>query len=312
MKKIICVAFASLLLLGGTAASAQSKNKKENKKKTSSPYVEGRQKVREYDYGTFDKYTSFSTKDNTIYYCPFDYTKLHKIATGEANEWGDMQPVINYLQTITRASMTICALYAVNPEITDPATRKALAERGRQEADAAMCAFNDWKAKMGMKNKTQYAIAEIDYRYFKGTNYYNEQRSEEVIPAGVLLYFGSRKKKMFVADTTVQKFPDIRFFPNDATIVESWNTTLDEVAEYLKNNDRKGVMLVGYSDNQGTEAYIEGISRQRATEVKKALLARGVEATRVEIEVKGDADPVGDNSTYEGRIANNRVAIIVQ
>ncbi len=57
---------------------------------------------------------------------------------------------------------------------------------------------------------------------------------------------------------------------------------------------------------------MQGISRQRAVEVKKALLLRGIDASRIEVEVKGDADPVGDNSTYEGRIANNRVSINVQ
>ena len=84
---------------------------------------------------------------------------------------------------------------------------------------------------------------------------------------------------------------------------------LDELAEYLNGNDRKSVLLTGYADNQGTDAYIEGISRQRAMEIKKALLMRGVDAARIEIEVKGDADPIGDNATYEGRIENNRVSI---
>ena len=47
-------------------------------------------------------------------------------------------------------------------------------------------------------------------------------------------------------------------------------------------------------------------------EVKKALLMRGIDASRIEIIAKGDADPIGDNSTYEGRIANNRVNIKIQ
>ena len=47
-------------------------------------------------------------------------------------------------------------------------------------------------------------------------------------------------------------------------------------------------------------------------EVKKALLQRGIDETRIEVEAKGDADPIGDNNTREGRILNNRVSIKIQ
>ena len=117
---------------------------------------------------------------------------------------------------------------------------------------------------------------------------------------------------IFIPDTGSRVFEDIRFFPNDATIVESWLEQLDTLASYLKENERKGVLLTGYSDNQGTEAYCMGLSRQRAVEVKKALLMRGIEANRIEVEAKGDEDPLGDNDTREGRIKNNRVSIKIQ
>ena len=39
---------------------------------------------------------------------------------------------------------------------------------------------------------------------------------------------------------------------------------------------------------------------------------RGVSEYRIEIEAKVSSDPLGDNNTYEGRIMNNRVAIIIQ
>jgi outer membrane protein OmpA-like peptidoglycan-associated protein len=72
------------------------------------------------------------------------------------------------------------------------------------------------------------------------------------------------------------------------------------------------VLLTGYTDNQGTSAYCTGLARQRATEIKKQLLKRGIAEYKIEIDPKGSADPIGDNSTYEGRIANNRVAIKIQ
>lgn len=314
MKRILSLILIALLIASVNDALAQNNKKKgsSGKRKQASPYVEGRQKVRESDYGTFDKFTSFSSKDNTVYFCPFNYMDFFTLTQQSNPEWGDMRPAMNYLQTVSRATVTMCAVFAVNPDIADAAERNALTEKGRQEAKSALDAFNDWKVKKQLRNKTQYMVAEVDYRYFKGANFYNEQRTEEVIPVGLLLYFGSRKKTLFAVDTTSKTFPDIKFFPNDATLMESWNTVLDDVAYYLKTNERKGVLLAGYADNQGTDAYIQGISRQRAVEVKKALMARGIEASRIEVEAKGDADAIGDNSTYEGRIQNNRVSIKVQ
>ncbi len=311
MKKIITLILTAVILIGGSDALAQGKKKKKGKKDQQSTIVEGRQKVRETDYATFDKFTTFSSKSSTLYYSPFDYTDFLALTVDDSPEWGDdIKPVMNYMEKTSRATMTLCALYAINPDITDRTQRQELGEKARSEAQAAIDAFEIWRNKKGMRNKTQYKIAEVDYRYFKGTNYYSQQRPDDIIHVGVILYFGSKKNPIFVPDTaTTHTFPDIKFFPNDATLLESWTTTLDELAEYLQSNDRKSVLLTGYADNQGTDAYIEGISRQRAMEIKKALLLRGVDAARIEIEVKGDADPIGDNATYEGRIENNRVSI---
>lgn len=316
MKKIVSLLLVGLLLAAGADANAQNKKGKDkgkSGKNQQSMYVEGRQKVRQSDYATFDKFTNFSTKDNSVYYSTFNYTDIPALTVNPNPDWPEeIRPVMNYLDKVSRASMTLCALYAINPEITDHSERAQLHQQAREEAKASLDAFTEWKGKKGMRNKTQYKVAEVDYRYFKGANYYNEQRGDNIIHVGVLVYLGSKKNNIFSNDTSAHSFPDIKFFPNDATIVESWNSVLDELADYLKNNDRKGVILTGYADNQGTEAYCLGVSRQRAMEVKKALQMRGIDATRIEVVAKGDEDPVGDNSTYDGRVQNNRVTIKVQ
>lgn len=299
---------ALLVAFGGAMAQG---NKGKGKKKDS-PVIEGRQKIRQSDYRSFDRFTQFGTKDTARYYCAFDYSRLGEMATQKKADWGDMQPVINYLQNVSRATMSICFLYAVNPSVLDPATHERLAAQGQKEALEAMAAFEKWKQRQQLRNKVQYKVAEIDYRYFKGAYYNDDASAGDVLHAGVIMYFGSKKKPLISVETDNRVFNDIKFFPNDATVVDSWGTMLDELADYLKENDRKGVLLTGYSDNQGTEAYIMGLSRQRAVEVKKELLKRGIDANRVEVEAKGDADPIGDNATYEGRIQNNRVSIKIQ
>lgn len=309
MKKILLL--IAMTAIVATGAFAQSGNNKKGKK-GEQPYIEGRQKVRESDYATFDKFTNFNSKDMARYYSPFDYTRMVNLCRYPNPDWDEMKPVMNYLEKVSRAQMTMCAIFAVNPEVTDANQRKLLIAQGMQEAKQALDAFDEWRQKREWRNKIQYKIAEVDYRYFKGANFYNEQKDDELIHVGLLLYFGSKKKAMFDPDTNSRTFVDIKFFPNDATIVESWYPHIDEIAEYLKENERKGVLLTGYSDNQGTAAYCIGLSRQRAVEIKKALQMRGIDESRIEVEVKGDEDPIGDNNTLEGRVANNRVSVKIQ
>lgn len=310
MKKILTLIVAALLLCTCTDAMAQAKPKKG--KKAASPFIEGRQKVRQSDYGTIWQFTNFNTKSTEIYYCDFDYAEFNTLATAKNPSWGKMKPVVSYLQKVSRATMTMCAIYAVNPNVEDTKEHERLARQGRNEAKEALDAFNDWKVKQEMRNKVQYQVAEVDYRFFKGVYYDAATTTEPIIHVGLLMYFGSKKKPVFAVDTTGRIFEDIRFFPNDATIVESWLPQIDTLANYLKDNERKGVLLTGYADNQGTEAYCKGLSRQRAVEVKKALQMRGIDANRIEVEAKGDEDPIGDNDTREGRILNNRVSIKIQ
>ena len=294
------------------SVEAQSSASKSKGKKKDTPVIAGKQKVRQSDYIAYDKFTSFNSKKTDSYFTPFDYSKIPELTRKPVPAWGELQPVMNYLEKVSRASMTMCAIYAVNPDIEDSKKHDELAKQGQEEALASLDAFAAWMKKKEWRNKVQYKVAEVDYRYFKGANYYNEQSSDELIHVGLLLYFGSKKKAIIVTDTSSRMFQDIKFFPNDATIVESWGPMLDELSDYLKENDRKGVMLTGHSDNQGTEAYTIGLSRQRAVEVKKALQMRGIDPNRIDVEAMGSSQPIGDNETYEGRIMNNRVSIKIQ
>jgi outer membrane protein OmpA-like peptidoglycan-associated protein len=74
------------------------------------------------------------------------------------------------------------------------------------------------------------------------------------------------------------------------------------LAEWLKNNPDYTVAVVGYADKE--TGYADGnmkLSERRAQNVKKALIAAGVEESRIEIGFKGDtAQPFSKN--YENRV----------
>ena len=307
MKKFILLTIIAMML----PMVATSQNNKKGKKEVS-PFIEGKQKVRKSDYDSIWKFTTFEPKK--IYYCDFDYSTISTLIEERHPQWGNFNPVMNYLQTVPRSPMRVCAVFAVNPKVSDDKQRETLVEEGRQEALEALRTYQAWATEKGLKNKLQLNVAQVDYRYWQGMDYFvNEQPDDQLIHVGLILYFGTKKVNLFPSAAEGAKtFNDIKFFPNDATVVESWESHIDSLANYMLENDRLEVLLRGYSDNTGTEAYNVGLSRQRAVEVKKKLIARGVSDFRIEIEAKGTADPIGDNSTYEGRIQNNRVAIILQ
>lgn len=309
MKRLI-ILIAALMLIP-TFCMAQSAKPKKGTKEVS-PFVEGKQKVRMTDYDSIWKFTSFDQKK--IYFCDFDYSQMGTLVEERHPEWGNFNPVMNYLSTVSRSPMRICAIYAINPNINDPSKRRQLEEQAKEEALLSLNQLKDWMVNKEMKNKTQLMVAQVDYRYWQGTDYFvKPQTQDAIVHVGVLLFFGTKKIELFhSAGEGAKTFADVKFFPNDATVQPSWESYLDDLAEYLKQNDRFEVLLQGYSDNQGTEAYCMGLSRQRCVEIKKKLIARGIPEYRIEVEARGTADPIGDNSTREGQIANNRVAVSIQ
>ena len=69
------------------------------------------------------------------------------------------------------------------------------------------------------------------------------------------------------------------------------------------------IMIIGHTDNVGDgEALIE-LSVERADAVKKYLVAKGIEAGRIQTSGVGSENPLYDNLTESGREKNRRVEI---
>lgn len=284
-------------------------------KKTEPVVDEGsKRKVRETAYDTIWKF--FTPGPKTFYYLNYDYNQFRplKWEKDKDRDWGKFDPVMDYLTSAGRIPMHICAVYAINPSITDQEQHDALAEEARLEAVKSLDYFRDILIEKEMKNKVFYKVMEIDYRYWKAEEfYYQEVPTSDIIRVGLIMDFSSKKIDLFPsAAAGAQTFAEIKFFPNDATIQVSYVEELNNIAAYMKEHTGLEVLLTGYCDNVGTEAYNMGLSRQRAVEVKKALVQRGVQEHRIEIIAKGEDDPVGDNNTYNGRLANNRVKVQLQ
>jgi OOP family OmpA-OmpF porin len=105
---------------------------------------------------------------------------------------------------------------------------------------------------------------------------------------------------------------DTLFDFDKSTLKSAGVATLNKLAQDIKKMKLEVVIVVGYTDGIGTDAYNIALGQRRANAVKAYLTNDGgVEASRVYTESKGKADPVASNATAEGRAKNRRAVIEV-
>ncbi|MDB5951552.1 MAG: hypothetical protein JWR65_3407, partial [Massilia sp.] len=101
-------------------------------------------------------------------------------------------------------------------------------------------------------------------------------------------------------------------FDFDKAIVKpDGKAALDGLLTNLQGMNTEAIVTVGHTDSIGSDAYNAKLSLRRAEAVKAYLVSKGVEASRVFVEGKGESQPVADNKTAEGRAKNRRVTVEV-
>jgi OOP family OmpA-OmpF porin len=96
-----------------------------------------------------------------------------------------------------------------------------------------------------------------------------------------------------------------------ATVKPAGKAALDDLLAKLQGMNTEAMITVGHADAIGTDAYNQKLSLRRSNAVKAYLVSKGVDASRVYVEGKGEAQPVADNKTAEGRAKNRRVTVEV-
>jgi len=87
---------------------------------------------------------------------------------------------------------------------------------------------------------------------------------------------------------------------------------LDNAAATLKEWGEVKVEVAGHTDSVNSDAYNLRLSQRRAEAVRAYLIKQGVAADRLTAKGYGEANPVADNKTADGRYQNRRVELIPQ
>lgn len=102
----------------------------------------------------------------------------------------------------------------------------------------------------------------------------------------------------------------IRFQTDSAEIDSISRQILNQltgiIGACMKREPDTKILIGGHTDDVGTDEYNLDLSNQRATNVLAALVARGLPPAQLSSAGYGEAQPVAENTTEEGRARNRR------
>ena len=104
---------------------------------------------------------------------------------------------------------------------------------------------------------------------------------------------------------------DVLFATGKAEVAPGGQRSVDKLAEFLKKNPKRNVLIEGHTDNTGNEDFNLKLSQQRADAVRDLLVARGIATERITTKGYGPKYPLVVNDTPSGRQQNRRVEVVV-
>lgn len=103
---------------------------------------------------------------------------------------------------------------------------------------------------------------------------------------------------------------EVLFGKDSARLSPAANSRISAIAEEIKKQGASKVRVFGFTDNLGSAAHGDVLSKQRA-EAVHGVLDKELASAGITYEIRGYGEqyPIADNSTEEGRKKNRRVEV---
>ncbi len=121
---------------------------------------------------------------------------------------------------------------------------------------------------------------------------------------------GEERREDTNTDVTFALQAEVLFSKNSAKLSAAAKSRIDTIAEEIKKQNATTVRVFGFTDNLGSSAHGDVLSKQRADAVQ-AVLDSELNDPNITFEVRGYGEqyPIADNSTEAGRKKNRRVEV---
>ena len=106
-------------------------------------------------------------------------------------------------------------------------------------------------------------------------------------------------------------FDRLYFKSSSSELTNESKNQLNNISLILKAFPNAAIKLGGYTDNSGTAEGNLSLSGQRAQVARDAIIAKGIDAQRLEAEGYGQEHPIASNETAEGKAQNRRIDLRV-
>lgn len=102
----------------------------------------------------------------------------------------------------------------------------------------------------------------------------------------------------------------LNFIFNTNRLIKSSEKELQKNLENLSQVKIKKIIVIGHTDNIGTDKYNFILSQKRAEVVKRVLVSKfKLKASQIESLGYGESQPIANNNTEKGRLINRRVEL---
>ncbi|MEY3239660.1 MAG: hypothetical protein RIR11_1098 [Bacteroidota bacterium] len=123
---------------------------------------------------------------------------------------------------------------------------------------------------------------------------------ERVLSEGNCAYTSGRIKP--VDDESVPNPVRTVFFKDGkANFDNEALTKLDKIYKLLKDDPKKELRIMGFTDNKGSAEDNEKLAAERAKNVRNYFINKGIKAIRLFVEVYGEAEPLYPNKDLNGK-----------
>lgn len=104
----------------------------------------------------------------------------------------------------------------------------------------------------------------------------------------------------------------VLFASNQATLLPAAQNRLREVANALLSTKERKIIIEGHTDSRGDDSHNVQLSQARAEAVRSFIVQAGYDPDLIVAQGVGEARPIANNGSAEGRANNRRVELIIQ